>query len=87
MKTALPWIIAVLGIAAAAYFFNANKSTSTQLATLQAQVQELQTLRMENETLKTNQVPADEIGRARRRGRLRAAGSLARRQRRRMVRA
>jgi len=65
MKTALPWIVAVLGIAAAAFFFNANKSNSTQLATLQQQVQELQTLRAENEALKTSQVPTEEIERLR----------------------
>jgi len=65
MKTALPWIMAVLGIAAAAYFFNANKSTTAQVATLQQEVQELQPLRVEVATLKTNVVPPDELARLR----------------------
>ena len=65
MKTALPWLVAVIGIAAAAYFFNANKSTTAQVATLQQEVRELQPLRTENATLKTNIVPAEELARLR----------------------
>ena len=65
MKTALPWIVAVLGIAAAAYFFNAHKSTTAQVATLQQEVHELQPLRAEIATLKTNVVPPDELARLR----------------------
>jgi len=65
MKTALPWLVAVIGIAAAAYFFNANKTNTAQVATLQQDVQELQTLRAENVALKTNLVPPDELARLR----------------------
>ena len=68
MKTALPWLLAVIGIAAAAYFFNANKSTTAQVTTLQQEVRELQPLRAEIATLKSSLVPAEELARLRKDG-------------------
>jgi len=68
MKTALPWLVAAIGIAAAVFFFNANKTTTTQVAKLQAEVQEVQTLRAEIISLKTNVVPPDELARLRKDG-------------------
>jgi len=65
MKTALPWLVAVIGLAAAAYFFNANKTSTAQVTKLQADVQEMQTLRAEVVSLKTNVVPPDELARLR----------------------
>jgi len=68
MKTALPWLVAVIGIAAAAYFFTANKTSTAQVATLQQEIHELQPLRVEIATLKTNVVPPDELARLRKDG-------------------
>jgi hypothetical protein len=65
MKAALPWLVALLGIAAAAYFFNSHKSATAQAATLQQEVHELQPLRAEIAMLKTNVVPPDELARLR----------------------
>ena len=65
MKTILPWLVAIAGIAAAAFFFNASKSTSVQVAALQQEIQELQTIKAEHAALKTNLVPADELARLR----------------------
>lgn len=65
MKIVLPWLVAAIGIAAAAFFFNANKATTAQMAALQQELQEVPALRSEIATLKTNVVPADELTRLR----------------------
>lgn len=61
MKTILPWALAVLALAGVAFLFNSNKSKSVELAKLQAEVQELETLRTEIADLKRQQVAPAEI--------------------------
>jgi len=68
MKAALPWLVALIGIAAAAYFFKSHKSATAQATTLQHEVHELQPLRAEIATLKTTVVPPDELARLRKDG-------------------
>ena len=65
MKTILPWLVAVLALGAAGVLYQNSSSKSVELAKLQAEVQELQTLRTENATLKSQQVPAEELARLR----------------------
>jgi len=65
MKSLLPWLVTVLALVAAALFYIANKSKSEELAKLQPQIQQLESLRTENAELKTNQLPAEELGRLR----------------------
>ena len=65
MKTILPWLVAVLALAAAGVFYQSTKSKSVELATLQAEVKELETLRTELAELKSQQVPAEELARLR----------------------
>jgi hypothetical protein len=65
MKVLLPWLLAVLGFAAAAYYFTANRSAGTQIARLQTDLQELPAVRAENAALRTNVVPPDELARLR----------------------
>jgi chromosome segregation ATPase len=65
MKTILPWLVAVLALAAAGIFYQSANSKSVELAKLQADLQELQTLRTENAELKGQQVPAEELARLR----------------------
>jgi hypothetical protein len=61
MKTILPWVLAILGIGAAVGFFKANQTRSAEVVKLQADLQELETLRLELTELKSQQVPAAEI--------------------------
>lgn len=61
MKTVLPWVVAVLAIAGAALLFKSNQSKSAELQKLQAQTQELETVRTEITALKSQQVPPAEI--------------------------
>jgi len=63
MKTILPWLIALIGIAGAIFFYKASNTKSASIASLQQQVAEMETLRAENETLKKDQLPAEEIAR------------------------
>ena len=65
MKTILPWIVTVLAIGGALLLFNSNKSKSVELAKLQAEVQEMETLRAEVAELKSQQVPAAEVAQLR----------------------
>jgi chromosome segregation ATPase len=65
MKSLLLWCVTVLALVAAALFYIANKSRSEELAKLQPQIQQLESLRAEIAGLKTNQVPAEELGRLR----------------------
>ncbi len=65
MKTLLPWLVAVLALGAAGVLYQSTNSKSVELAKLQADVQELQTLRTENAELKSQQVPAEELARLR----------------------
>jgi chromosome segregation ATPase len=65
MKTLVPWIVAALAIAGAAFLYNSNQSKSAEVAGLQQQAQELTGLRAEVDELKKNQVPADELLRLR----------------------
>ena len=63
MKSILPWIVALAGIAGAIFFYKASESKSATIATLQGQVAEAETLRAENDELKKAQLPADELAR------------------------
>lgn len=65
MKTILPWLVAVLALGGACFFYSSNQSKSTELAKLQAEVQDMETLRTEVAELKTQQVPAAEIAQLR----------------------
>jgi len=65
MKSLLPWFVAVLALIAAGVLYQGVNSKSVDLAKLQADVQELQTLRAENAELKSQQVPAEELARLR----------------------
>ena len=65
MKTILPWLIAVLALGAAGLLYQNSNSKSVELAKLQSDVLELQTLRTENAELKSQQVPAEELARLR----------------------
>ncbi len=63
MKILIPWLVALLAIGGVFYFHNTTQQVTQTVATLQQQVQELQVVREENERLKTNQVPKDELER------------------------
>ncbi|MEI2725630.1 MAG: hypothetical protein V9H26_19580 [Verrucomicrobiota bacterium] len=65
MKALLPWFIVVLAIAAAGVLYQGNHTKSVELAKLQSSVQELEALRSENEELKNQIVPAEELARLR----------------------
>ena len=65
MKTLLPWLIAVLALGVAGVLYQSTNSKSVELAKLQSEVQELETLRTENAGLKSQQVPAEELARLR----------------------
>jgi chromosome segregation ATPase len=65
MKSLLLWLVTVLALVAAALFYIANRSRSEELAKLQPQIQQLESLRAEIAALKTNQIPAEELGRLR----------------------
>ena len=63
MKIFIPWLVALLALGGVFYFHNTTQQATQTVATLQQQVQELQVVREENERLKTNQVPKDELER------------------------
>ena len=63
MKIIIPWLVALLALGGVFYFHNTTQQATQAVATLQQQVQELQVVREENERLKTNQVPKDELER------------------------
>ena len=63
MKSILPWIVALIGIAGAIFFYKASESKSVTIVSLQQQVAETETLRAENEVLKKDQLPAEELAR------------------------
>ncbi len=65
MKTLIPWLAALLAAGGAFYFHNAEQKAAQTIAVLQPQVQELESLRAENEQLKTNQVSSFELERLR----------------------
>jgi septal ring factor EnvC (AmiA/AmiB activator) len=61
MKAILPWVVAVLAVGAAALLLKSNPSKSADVQKLQAQAQEVETLRAEVTELKSQQVPVAEI--------------------------
>ena len=63
MKTILPWLVALIGIAGALFFYKASGAKSVIIASFQQQVAEMESLRAENETLKKVQLPAEELTR------------------------
>jgi hypothetical protein len=63
MKTFLPWLLAVLAVLGAGFFYKASQAKTTELAELQPRLLELETLRTENEELKQNQVAPEELAR------------------------
>jgi uncharacterized protein (DUF3084 family) len=65
MKTILPWLIAVLALGGAFFFYNSNQSKSAEVAKLQAEVQQLDSLRSELTELKTQQVAPAELAQLR----------------------
>jgi hypothetical protein len=65
MKTLFPWLVAVLALGAAGIIYQNNNAKSVELAKLQADIQQLETLRSENAELKSQQVPAEELARLR----------------------
>jgi hypothetical protein len=65
MKTLFPWLVAVVALGAAGIIYQSNNSKSVDLAKLQADIQQLETLRIENAELKSQQVPAEELARLR----------------------
>ena len=65
MKTILPWGLALLALCAAGVLYQRNSARSVELAKLQADVQELQSLREENSGLKSRLVPAEELAQLR----------------------
>jgi len=65
MKAIIPWLVVVLALGAAGVLYQSNTAKSVELAKLKSEVQELQSLRSENEALKSQQVPAEELARLR----------------------
>jgi hypothetical protein len=65
MKTFLPWIVAVLALGGAYYFYNANRYQRAELVKLQTDVVELENLRTEIVELKSQHVSADEVAQLR----------------------
>jgi len=65
IKTALPWLLAVVALVGAYTFFASGKAKETELAALREEVQELQKLKAENADLRDAQVPSDEVERLR----------------------
>lgn len=63
MKSILPWVVALIGIAGAVFFYKSGAAKSLTIAHLESQVAETETLRAENEALKKTQLPADELAR------------------------
>ena len=65
MKTVLPWLLAIAGLAGAAFFYSTSKSKQSELQTLRPQVEELNQLRAENEDLKKVAAQTNELARLR----------------------
>ena len=65
IKILFPWLLAVAAFAGAYFFYTSSSQKETELAKLQPEVQELQTLRAENAELKKVQVQGDELARLR----------------------
>lgn len=67
MKSLLPWVVALLLLGAAALLFSQNRTLSTEVAALQAEVAQTKTLQAEVEQLKSTGSPdqAAEITRLR----------------------
>ena len=65
MKNFIPWLVALLAVGGAFYFHSVEQKAAQTIAVLQPQVQELQTVREENEQLKSNQVSSNELERLR----------------------
>lgn len=65
MKIIIPWLVALLALGGAVYFHNTASQTAQTVADLQQQLQALQGVQAENEQLKTNLVPADELAQLR----------------------
>ena len=65
MKPFLPWLLAALALGGAYYFYAAGKTKSGELARMQQEFQELESLRAENAELKTNLVAGEELERLR----------------------
>jgi len=65
MKTFLPWIVAVLALGGAYYFYNANQYQAAELTKLRGEVQEIENLRTEIVELKSHHVSADEVAQLR----------------------
>ena len=63
MKSILPWFVALIGIAGAIFFYKASDAKSASIASLQEQIADMETLRAENEALKKDQLPAEELAR------------------------
>lgn len=65
MKTILPWLVAVLALAAAGFFYSSDRAKSGQIAALQKELESLEHLRAENAELRAGQTSADELQRLR----------------------
>ena len=65
MKTILPWILAVLALGGAYYYYQAHQSQSAELTKLQGELAEAGNLRAELAAAKKEQVSADEVAQLR----------------------
>jgi hypothetical protein len=65
MKSALPWILAAVFLAAAGYLFSQNHSKDEQIAALSGQAADAEKLRAENEQLKQAPDQSAELARLR----------------------
>lgn len=66
MKTLLPWLVAIVALGVAGALWSNGKTNSAELAKLQLQVQETESLRAEIAELKKTVLPTDELERLRR---------------------
>ncbi len=66
MKTLLPWLVAIVALGVAGVLWSNGKTNSAELAKLQLQVQETESLRAEIAELKKTVPSADELERLRR---------------------
>jgi hypothetical protein len=65
MKSFLPWLVAALALGGAYFFYASGKSKSGELARVQQELDELESLRAENAELKTNLAAGEELERLR----------------------
>ena len=65
MKSAIPWILIVALLAGGFFLYSANKDKDAQLAKLTQDSADLDSLRKENEDLKKQSVPPEELARLR----------------------